>query len=58
MVPAGAGSSPDGEVVAALTSLGYSEAEARQAVRALGDSTVLELEDRVRRALQQLGGHL
>jgi len=51
-----AGSAPsDGQVVDALTALGYSEAEARRALRALGNAQGLDLEERVRRALQNLG---
>ena len=55
VVLASPGIALDGEVVAALRALGYSDAEARQAVRGLGDATGLDLEERVRRALQQLG---
>jgi Holliday junction DNA helicase RuvA len=50
------GSAPsDSQVVDALTALGYSEAEARRALRALGVAQGLDLEERVRRALQNLG---
>ncbi len=50
------GSTPsDSQVVDALTALGYSEAEARRALRALGAAQGLDLEERVRRALQNLG---
>ncbi|MSQ41324.1 MAG: Holliday junction branch migration protein RuvA [Dehalococcoidia bacterium] len=45
----------DGQVVEALTALGYSELEARRALRALGVAQGLDLEERVRRALQNLG---
>jgi Holliday junction DNA helicase RuvA len=49
-----AGESSD--VLAALTSLGYSVAEASRAVAALPSSPELTVEDRVRQALQYLGG--
>jgi len=44
----------DADVVAALTNLGYSLKEATQAVSSLPDSRELDLEERVRLALQQL----
>ena len=45
----------DADAVAALTALGYTAGEARQALRSLGpDSASLELEERVRRALTRL----
>jgi len=44
----------DADVVAALTNLGYSLKEATQAVSRLPDSRELDLEERVRLALQQL----
>jgi len=44
------------DVVAALTSLGYSTAEAAKAVTALPASTELNLEDKIKLALQYLGG--
>ena len=47
--------SGDGEVIAALTALGYSAAEARAASGRLPQDGELSLEERVRRALQQLG---
>ena len=47
--------SMDTEVVAALTSLGYSESEARQALRNLDALTNVGMEERVRQALQQMG---
>jgi len=47
--PAAAG---DAEVIAALTSLGYSSAEAASAVATLPDSPELTVEERVRLALQ------
>lgn len=43
----------DGEVLAALSALGYSAAEARAAVDAIPESDGLTLEDRIRLALQQ-----
>ena len=44
------------DAVAALTSLGYTGAQAQEALRRLGDDTEsLSLEDLVRRALAQLG---
>ena len=46
----------DSEVVAALTALGYSASEARQAVNGLERSPDLTVEDRIRLALQQFGG--
>lgn len=45
----------DGEVVAALRGLGYSDSEARAAVRDLPNDTTINLEDRIRQVLQQLG---
>jgi Holliday junction resolvasome RuvABC DNA-binding subunit len=44
------------EVVEALTALGYSTAEARRAVNDLDGSPDLTVEDRIRRALQRIGG--
>ena len=46
----------DAEVIAALLALGYSTGEARRAVDGLEKSPDLTLEDRVRLALQRLGG--
>jgi len=43
------------EAVAALTSLGYSLREASQALSTIQNSSALNLEDKVRLALQQLG---
>jgi Holliday junction resolvasome RuvABC DNA-binding subunit len=55
-MPAAAGmAGGNGDVLAALTSLGYSVAEASRAVAALPAGADLSLEDRVRRALQNLG---
>lgn len=44
------------DVIAALTSLGYSLREATQAVSSLRDSKELSLEEKVRLALQRLAG--
>ena len=44
------------EVVEALTALGYSITEARRAVNDLGGSPELTVEDKIRLALQQMGG--
>ena len=56
----GAGASPsggiDGEVIAALTALGYSTAEARRAIVNLDRSPELAVEDYIRQALLQIGG--
>lgn len=46
----------NGDVIAALTSLGYSVAEAGRAVATLPPSKTLSLEDKVRLALQYFGG--
>ncbi len=48
-------SADDGDVVAALTALGYSPSEARQAVSNLGRDPDLSVDDRIRQALQQFG---
>ncbi len=45
----------DGEVIAALTALGYSSSEARQAVSNLDKDAQQTVEDRIRLALQQFG---
>ena len=45
----------DGDVVAALTALGYSANEARQAVSNLDRDPNLSVDDRIRLALQQFG---
>ena len=52
------GSTPDqdGEVVAALTALGYSATEARKVVAGMTADGEETLEDRLRSALQQLAG--
>ncbi len=47
----------DADAVSALTALGYTAGEARQALRSLGpESASLDLEERIRRALTQLAG--
>lgn len=43
------------DVISALTSLGYSNNEARQALNNIEDAATLDLEERVRKALQYLG---
>jgi Holliday junction DNA helicase RuvA len=48
--------SSDSEVIEALTALGYSATEARRAVNNLDKSPELTVEDRIRLALQQMGG--
>lgn len=45
----------DGDVVAALTALGYSPSEARQAVSNLDRDQDLSVDDRIRLALQRFG---
>ncbi len=47
--------SDDGDVIAALTALGYSPNEARQAVASLDKGPEMTVEDRIRLALQQFG---
>ena len=47
--------SDDGDVIAALTALGYSPNEARQAVAGLGKDPEMTVEERIRLALQQFG---
>ncbi len=47
--------SDDSEVIAALTALGYSTAEARRAIENLDRSPDAKLEDRIRLALQHFG---
>ena len=46
----------DNELVAALMALGYSMAEVRHSVTSLGDVKELSLEEKLRRALQQMAG--
>jgi Holliday junction DNA helicase RuvA len=46
----------DSEVIEALTALGYSATEARRAVNNLDRSPELTVEDRIRLALQKMGG--
>lgn len=48
--------SHDAEVIEALTALGYSATEARRAVNDLDTSPELTVEDKIRLALQQMGG--
>ena len=45
----------DGEVIEALTALGYSASEARQAVSSLPTAKFMSLEDKVMQALQHMG---
>ena len=45
----------NGDAVSALIALGYSAVEARRALNTIGDDSGLDLEERVRRALQHLG---
>lgn len=52
LAPAG---TVDGDVLAALTALGYTAAEARRALSAIGDASSLDLEERIRRTLRHLG---
>ena len=52
----GSGGGIDGEVIAALTALGYSTAEARRAIANLDRSPELAVEDYIRQALLQIGG--
>ena len=50
-----AGAAADADAVAALTALGYTAGEVRQALRSLGpDAASLEFEERIRRALTHL----
>lgn len=44
------------EIIEALTALGYSTTEARRAVNDLGSSPDMTVEDKIRLALQQMGG--
>lgn len=46
----------DGEVVSALMALGYSAAECRRAVASVGNGNDVSVEEKIRRALQQLAG--
>ena len=48
--------SHDSEVIEALTALGYSTTEARRVVNDLDSSPELTVEDKIRQALQQMGG--
>ena len=51
--PGAISSGDTGEVLAALSALGYSASEARAAVEAIPESDALTVEDRIRLALQQ-----
>ena len=51
-----AGGGDEAEVVSALMALGYSAAESRRGVAGMGSVAGLSLEEKVRRALQQLAG--
>ena len=55
-VPVAAVRTPDGEMVAALMALGYSAQEARQALASVGALPDAPMEERLRQALQRLGG--
>ena len=55
-VPARTGGAEDGDVVPALMALGYTATEARRVVAAMGSVDGLPLEEKIRRALQQMGG--
>ncbi|MQF69806.1 Holliday junction branch migration protein RuvA [SAR202 cluster bacterium AD-804-J14_MRT_500m] len=46
---------PDGNAISALTALGYTTIEARQAILSLGNVASLELEEVIRRALVHIG---
>lgn len=46
----------DGEVVSALMALGYSATESRRALASVGGGDQVPLEEKVRQALQQMGG--
>jgi len=46
----------DGDIISALMALGYSAAESRRVVASLGSVGQLSLEEKIRRALQQLAG--
>ena len=54
MLVGGIADGADGDAVSALTALGYTGVEARQALASLGDVAGLELEERLRRALTHL----
>ena len=55
-VPFLAGAGEDGEVVSALMALGYSANESRKAMSGMGDTNGMPVEEKIRRALQQLAG--
>ncbi len=54
--PVGQISQENTDVLAALTALGYSVGEASQAVAGLPADSDMALEERVKQALQSLGG--
>ena len=57
MTPASAPAAQgDGEVVRALTALGYATSEALAALASLSDGASMSIEERVRLCLQQMGG--
>jgi Holliday junction DNA helicase RuvA len=55
VTPAGRAAQENSDVLSALTSLGYSIAEATRAITTLPSGQSLSLEDRIKRALQYLG---
>ena len=52
---AAVGTSDNSEVLAALKSLGYTASEALSAMASVPDFNDLDLEDKIKRALQYLG---
>ncbi len=54
--PSDAAAAPDADAIDALTALGYSAAEAREALAAISRADANSTEDRVRLALAQLAG--
>ena len=56
MAAGGLPADADGELIAALTALGYSTAEARRAIANLEKSPEQTLEERLRLVLQGMGG--
>ena len=55
-LPARTTGGEDGEVVPALMALGYTATEARRVLASMGTVDGLPLEEKVRRALQELSG--
>lgn len=55
VAPGAAASAVDGDALAALTTLGYSPAEARASLASLENARALPLEEKVRQALQRMG---